>query len=175
MSESVSYMVLKDIGDDFEGFCNELYEDISILRKEKNIAEVSLISVKHMIEQISAVLVIALYQVVASTCTTEQTITALNDFDCNTNSNYKLQNLMMLSRIYEVTPFSKRAQDLNKEMGKKLEKSIIRYTVREYLLRNNVEIYGESQSLIDCFFGGQSNQKLRMEIAKRRITEKNRI
>ncbi len=169
------YMVLKDIGDDFEGFCNELYEDISILRKEKNIAEVSLISVKHMIEQISAVLVIALYQVVASTCTTEQTITALNDFDCNTNSNYKLQNLMMLSRIYEVTPFSKRAQDLNKEMGKKLEKSIIRYTVREYLLRNNVEIYGESQSLIDCFFGGQSNQKLRMEIAKRRITEKNRI
>lgn len=131
-------------------------------------------SVKHMIEQISAVLVMALYQVVAATSSSEQTITALNEFNYNSNSNYKLQNLMMISRVADVTAFSRRAQELNRELENKIEKSIIKYTVREYLLRNNVEIYGEAQSLIDCFFGGQTSQKLKMEIAKKRIIEKDR-
>lgn len=168
------FNVLKDIGDNFEAFSNEVYEDISALRQEKNIAEVNIDSVKHMIEQISAVLVMALYQVVASTSASEQTITALNEFDFNSNSNYKLQNLMMISRVADVSTFSRRAQKLNRELDDKIEKSIIKYTVREYLLRNNVEIYGEAQSLIDCFFGGQTSQKLKMEIAKKRIIEKDR-
>ena len=50
----------------------------------------------------------------------------------------------------------------------------LKYNVREYLLRNNVEIYSEAQSLIDCFLGGQTSQKLKMEISKQRITEKDR-
>lgn len=166
--------VLKDIGDNFEAFCNEVYEDISALRQEKNIAEVNIDSVKHMIEQISAVLVMALYQVVAATSASEQTITALNEFNYNSNSNYKLQNLMMISRVADVSTFSRRSQELNRELENNIEKSIIKYTVREYLLRNNVEIYGEAQSLIDCFFGGQASQKLKMEIAKKRIIEKDR-
>ena len=103
------YTVLRDIGENFESFCNEVYEDISVLRKEKNIAEVNINSVKHIIEQISAVLVMALYQVVAATCTSEQTIAALNDFDFSSNSNYKLQNLMIISRVAEVGSFSRRA------------------------------------------------------------------
>ena len=115
-----------------------------------------------------------LYQVVAATSSSEQTITALNEFNYNSNSNYKLQNLMMISRVADVTTFSRRAQELNRELENKIEKSIIKYTVREYLLRNNVEIYGEAQSLIDCFFGGQTSQKLKMEIAKKRIIEKDR-
>lgn len=168
------YNILKDIGDNFEAFCGEVYEDISALRQEKNIAEVNIDSVKHMIEQISAVLVMALYQVVASTSASEQTITALNEFNYNSNSNYMLQNLMMISRVADVSVFSRRAQELNRKLENKIEKSIIKYTVREYLLRNNVEIYGEAQSLIDSFFGGQSSQKLKIEIAKKRITEKDR-
>lgn len=116
----------------------------------------------------------ALYQVVAATSASEQTITALNEFNYNSNSNYKLQNLMMISRVADVSTFSRRSQELNRELENNIEKSIIKYTVREYLLRNNVEIYGEAQSLIDCFFGGQASQKLKMEIAKKRIIEKDR-
>ena len=55
-----------------------------------------------------------------------------------------------------------------------IEKSIIKYTVREYLLRNSVEIYGDAQSLIDCFFS-ETKQKVKMEIAKKRLMEKDRI
>lgn len=168
------FKILSDINEDFETFCDGLYQDISALRQEKQIAEVNIDSVKHMVEQISAVFVMALYQIVASTCASEQTIVALNDFDFNANSNYKLQNLMMISRVVDVGNFSNRAQELKRELDNKIEQSIIKYTVREYLLRNNVEVYGEAQSLIDCFFGGQSSQKMKMEIAKKRITEKDR-
>lgn len=63
---------------------------------------------------------------------------------------------------------------MNRELDNKIEKSIIKYTVREYLLRNNVEIYGEAQSQLIVFFVGQTSQKLKMEIAKKRITEKDR-
>lgn len=168
------YKVLGELGDNFEDVCQGLYEDISILRREKNIAEVSIQNVENMIKQISAVLIIALYQLVATTCTTEQSIAALNDFNYSNNSNYKLQNLMMISRINEVSSFSKRAQELNKEMNEKLEKSMIKYIVREYLLRNNVEIYGEAESLINCFFDSKTCQKLKMDIAKKRIIDKDR-
>lgn len=168
------FKVLNDINDNFELFCDELYQDISVLRQERQKAEVNIDSVKHMVEQMSAVLVMALYQVVAVTCASEQTMAALNDFDFNENSNYKLQNLMMISKVVDVGCFSQRAQVLNKELDHKIEKSIIKFTVREYLLRNNVEVYGEAQSLVDCFFKGESSQRLKMEIAKKRITEKDR-
>lgn len=168
------FKILNEINDNFELFCDELYQDISTQRQEKRKTEVNIDNVKHMVEQISAVLVMALYQVIAFTCASEQTMAALNDFDFNENSNYKLQNLMMISNVVDIGGFSQRAQELNRELGHKIEKSIIKYTVREYLLRNNVEVYGEAQSLIDCFFGGQSSQKLKMEIAKKRITEKDR-
>ncbi len=168
------FKILNEINDNFELFCDELYQDISTQRQEKRKTEVNIDNVKHMVEQISAVLVMALYQVIAFTCASEQTMAALNDFDFNENSNYKLQNLMMISNVVDIGGFSQRAQELNRELDYKIEKSIIKYTVREYLLRNNVEVYGEAQSLIDCFFGGQSSQKLKMEIAKKRITEKDR-
>ena len=138
------FKILNDINEDFESFCTDIYQDISVLRQEKQIVDTNIDSVKHMIKQISAVLVMALYQVVAFTCASEQTIAALNDFDFNKNSNYKLQNLMMISRVVDVGFFSKRAQELNQELDNKIEKSIIKYTVREYLLRNNVEEIGRA-------------------------------
>lgn len=168
------YMMLGDISENFDEFCNALYEDVSELRKERNVVSVSLESVKRMIEQVASGLVIALYQLVAATCSSEQSIAALNAFDYNQNSNHKLQNLMMYSQVGEINIFSKRAQLLDKELKGKLEKSIIKYTVREYFLRNNVEIYGEAQSLLDHFFPGESNQDLKIEMAKRRWIEKDR-
>lgn len=168
------YMILGDISENFDEFCNALYEDVSELRKERNVVNVSLESVKRMIEQVASRFVIVLYQLVAVTCSSEQSIAALNAFDYKQSSNYKLQNLMMYSQVGEINSFSKRAQLLDKEVKEKLEKSIIKYTVREYFLRNNVEIYGEAQSLFDHFFKGESNQNLKIEMAKRRWGEKDR-
>lgn len=168
------FMMLKDISDNFEEFCNGLYEELSLLRKEKNIVEINLDSIKDMIRQVSATLVMVLYQIVAGTCSSEQSIEALNAFNYEQNSNYKLLNLMMQARIGKIDHFSKRARELDKEMKGKLEKSIIKYTVREYFLRNNIEIYGEAQSLLDHFFGEKPKQELKMKVAQKRITKKDR-
>lgn len=166
------YGLLKEISDNFDEFCNDILKDILEARDEKNKSEVSVDSIKRLIKQISAVLVVALYQVVASTCTSEQTLTALNSFNYEWNANYKLQNLMMLSCISDTSTFSKRAQSLNRQLDKKIEKSIIKHTVRDYLLRNNPPLYGDAQSLVDCFFSGNEKTKLKTKMVKKRVIEK---
>ena len=54
------FAILKDIGENFDDFINDLYEEIATLRKEKNIAEISIQSVKRVLEQISSVFLISL-------------------------------------------------------------------------------------------------------------------
>ncbi|SHI86667.1 Calcineurin-like phosphoesterase [Dethiosulfatibacter aminovorans DSM 17477] len=165
------FMLLKDIGENFDEFTQMLYDDVSELRREKNIAKVNIESVKQMVEQISSGLVVTLYQFIAGISVSEQSISALNAFDYKENSNYQLMNLIMQSSSDNVNLFSRRAQKLDKELDKKLEKSIIKYAVRNFFLRNNVEIYGEAQSLLDHFFRGQYKQKIKMEMVKKRLTD----
>lgn len=173
-SNQFLYMLLKDIGENFEEFTQMIYDEVSWMRREKNIAEVNIDDVKYMIEQISSGLVVALYQLIASTCVSEQSIVALNAFEYKNNSNYQLMNLMMESITDDINTFSKKAQGLDKSLDKRLEKSIIKFTVRNFFLRNKVELYGEAQSLLDHFFGEQSKRQIKMEIAKNRLTNKNR-
>lgn len=169
------FAILKDIGENFDDFINDLYEEIATLRKEKNIAEISIQSVKRVLEQISSVLVIALYQLVAVTCTNEQSILALNEFDFENNTNYALQNLMMVARTNDISSFSKRAKALDKQVGDRLSKSIVKFTVRDFFLRNNnIEMHGEAQSLMDHFFGNSTRKEIKLDMAKRRVADKDR-
>ena len=169
------YTILKDIGENFDEFTNDLYSEISILRKERNVAEISLQSVRRVLEQISSVLVIALYQLVASTCTNEQSILALNEFNSKNNSNYELQNLMMCARIDDIVSFSKKVKILDKKLENNLSKSIIRFTVRDYFLRNSsMDLHGEAQSLMDQFFAGSTRKNIQMNMAKKRLSDKDR-
>ena len=116
-----------------------LFRSISALRKEKNIAEISLQSVRKVLSQISSVMVIALYQFVASTCTNEQSICALNEFDFTNNSNYELQNLMMVARTDDIKIFSKKTKSLDKQLDNNLSKSIIRFTVNRFTVAGRLK------------------------------------
>lgn len=170
------YSILKDIGKDFDDFTKDLYAEITELRKEKNIAEISIQSVRRVLEQISSVLVIALYQLVASTCTNEQSILALNEFDYKNNTNYELQNLLMSARTDDINSFSKKAKKLDKKVDNNLSRSIIKYTVRDFFLRNsNMELHGEAQSLMEQFFNCSDKREIRMSMAKNRLFDKDRI
>ena len=169
------YAILYDIGQDFDDFSNSLYNEISTLRKEKNDGEISLDSVRRVLEQVSSAIVIVLYQLVASTCTNEQSIMALNGFDCKQNTNYYLQNLMMSARVDNIVAFSKKAKKLDKMVDSNLAKSIIRYTVRDYFLRNNnIELHGEAQSLMDHLFNDETSKSIKLNMAKKNLKEKDR-
>lgn len=169
------FMIFKEISDNIDDFTNDLYNEISTLRKEKNVAEISIQSVRKVIEQISSVIVIALYQLIASTCTNEQSILALNEFDFTSNSNYALQNMMMVARIDDVNAFSKKVKKLDKQLDNDLSKSIIKFTVRDFFLRNsNIKLYGEAQSLMDQFFGNSAQQEIKMNMVKKKLIDKDR-
>ncbi len=163
------YSLFKEIDDDYEGVCNSIYEDISALRREKEIVEVDLDSVQRMIGQIAVITVAALYQIIATTSVTDQTITALNDFTFSADTNHKVQNIYMVSRLKDIHSLSVKVQPLYKSTEYSVVKSMLRHAVRDFLIRNQVEIYGEAESLIDCVF--ENKKKTKMEIAKKRILE----
>ena len=167
------FMIFKDIADNIDEFTNDLYSEISALRKEKNIAEISIQGVRKVLKQISSVIVIALYQFLASTCSNDQSIEALNAFDFTNNSNYKLQNLMMVARTNDVNAFSKKVKALDKQLENNLSKSIIRFTVRDFFLRNsNIKLYGEAQSLMDQLFSNSAQQEIKMNMVKNKLIDK---
>ena len=163
------YSVFEDISNDYEGFCNSLCNDISEIKKEKELAEVHLDSVKRMIGQMSAIIVVALYQLVGTICTSEQTIEALNAFDISHNTNYQLQNLNMVARLSDVDTVSKKAQKIFNHTEHSVIKSMVRFTTRDFLLRNNLNYHGEAQSLIDCVFKGGPKEQ---EELKRALIQK---
>ena len=167
------FMIFKDIADNIDEFTNDLYSEISALRKEKNIAEISIQGVRKVLKQISSVIVIALYQFMASTCSNKQSIEALNAFGFTNNSNYKLQNLMMVARTNDVNAFSKKVKVLDKQLENNLSKSIIRFTVRDFFLRNsNIKLYGKAQSLMDQLFSNSAQQEIKMNMVKNKLIDK---
>ena len=168
----VLFYILTEINDVFDEYAQSLYDEVMELNHEKNEIEINLKNIKKMIEQVSSVFALSLYQMVAATATSMQTIQALDAFDYNQNSNYQLQNFMMHSRLDNLDKFSERAISLNKKTKKKIEKSFIKYTVRNYILRNHdiLTLHGKGDVLISYFFKDKDVQnQLRENLLKNKF------
>ena len=166
------FYILTEINDVFDEYAQSLYDEVMELNHEKNEIEINLKNIKKMIEQVSSVFALSLYQMVAATATSMQTIQALDAFDYNQNSNYQLQNFMMHSRLDNLDKFSERAISLNKKTKKKIEKSFIKYTVRNYILRNHdiLTLHGKGDVLISYFFKDKDVQnQLRENLLKNKF------
>jgi len=169
------FSVLKDINDNFDEYSTEIYNDISQIKRNRGKSKITLENVRNTLEQLSSILVMGLYRLVASTCTNEQSINAINAYDYNSNTNYKLQNLMMAARVDEINTFASKAKDLDKQLDCNLAKSIIRFTIRDYFVRNNnIEMHGEAQSLLDQFFSSGTRKNIQLQMAKNRELERKR-
>ena len=87
---------------------------------------------------------------------------------------------MMCAKNSSVTIFATKAIKLSKELDSKLEKAMVKFTVRNYFLIHDVELHGDAQKLFDYFFGqkeitGGEKKGLRIEMAKNKIVRKDRI
>lgn len=165
------YQLFHDINDSYKKFIEQLFEKISEIRKEKNIAELNIKIIKNIFEQMSISVVISLYQLVASTATTEQTIAALEAFNFKDNSNYSIINLMMNENIDDIKQFSCKAIKIYNESELKIVKSMVRYTVRNYFLDHDVKLIRESQALLDKFFGSSDTFNNDKKMIKSEITK----
>lgn len=162
------YMMLNNIENNFEQIINHLYNEIVELRQEKDIAEINIASVKKMLKQISFEFIVSIYQLVTNTCTSDQSFRALNYFEIDKSSNYELMNLMMETKNKDIVAFSEKAKELDKRAKYDIEKTIIKYSVRNYFLINDVEMYSTGQSLFDYFFGNK-NKKMKSNFNKKKI------
>lgn len=98
-------------------------------------------------------IILHLYQMVSNLSSTFDTLEALNAFDFKNNTNYKLINLMMVEKSGTFKEYSIKATELFNETNIKLVKSMVKFSVRNYLLNNEIEIklLGEGQAFIDKF------------------------
>jgi hypothetical protein len=165
-------LILEDIGENYNEYIAMLYEEVSELRKEKNLANVNIESIKKAMEKMISFMVLNLYQLVASTVTSKQTLLALNEFDRNENVNYDIMNLMMNEKYSSIKSFFEKAKRVDEKSNVQLAKSLIKYSVRNYFFKNEIELHGEGQKLFDYFFGSKNAKKMQMSIAKRKIINK---
>lgn len=171
------YQWLEDINNHYDEFIQGLFDEISAIRKEKNISELNIESVEKMIEQMAITVIISLYQLVASTCATRQTIEALDEFHTGDNTNYAIMNLMMTEKTGNLKSFKEKANKISDASEQQLIKSLVKYTVRNYFLHHEVKLVGEGQSLIDKYFGtsetkNSTKKRLMTEMIKNKLHDK---
>lgn len=168
------YEVLKDISDNYKELVKEVYDDVSVMCKEKNNAEINIERIEKVIEQISIMLLVSLYQMVSNVATTSATIDVLNDFAYEENTNHRIMNLMMIEKTNRIEEFCDKALSFYNQTNIKLIKGLIHFTVRTFLLNHEVRIVGKPQALIDKFFSASKTDQGNRETIKNKIA-KNRI
>lgn len=155
------YMILKDIDAEFDEFINFLYKDAK--NKGKNITKNKLIS---FTKQFTALFTIMIYRSVSTTCTSSESLQALNEFkELKSSSNYKLLNLMINSKTNDVKTFKNSAISLEKKCNLPIEKTIVKFIVWNFYLINDVSLHGDGEALAEYFFGKEKKQ---LEIKKSR-------
>ena len=169
------FQSLNKISRDYNNFVEQIFNEVSEIRKEKNISDINIDNVKKVITEIGISLLISLYQLVVHTATTKETIKALEAFDYEKNSNYLIMNLMMIEREGNLKEFKRRAISIYNNSELKIIKSLVKFTVRNYFLNHDIKIVGEAQSLLDKFFGASENEdkkKIKDDITKNKLKYK---
>jgi len=164
------YMLLKKIDDNLDEFIENIYIDAN---KNQDGQSIDKKSIRVIVEQISACVVIALYHLVASTNASRETILALNDFEeIEDNSNYSILNFMFNARLCGINQLAKIAIPLDKTCKLPIEHSLITYAVRDFYMRNEVPLRGNGLSVADHFFGEAARKPLQIEMGKKKLRRK---
>jgi hypothetical protein len=116
-----------------------------------------------MLEKISISLIFSVYNGYAKYATDKNTIKVLNSHDFDQNTNYTLQNIMMLENINDIDSFIRRTDTLSAENNKKITKILLKIMVKKCLIDHENMPYGSKQHLIDKYF--DRSEKLKMLIS----------
>lgn len=163
------YQLLHEISENLDEFIEGIYEEAYDIRKEKNIAELNIEDIKRKLEEMAITFVVAIYMAMATSTSTKQTISALNAFDYQNNSNYLIMNLMMNEKAGDIKSFSDKAIKIYHGSQIKLIKALVRFTVRNYFLDHDVKIVNEVQALLDNVFGDFEKQEIKNGIVRNKI------
>lgn len=163
------YFMLKDIDTNYNKIIEDILKSKPKTRKGILITEDML---THELQNQSIAYILSIYDFVSMTASTTKTISDLEKFDFNQNTNYKIQNLMMQENIANFKTFAARAEQLYDQTDLPLIKQMVSLIVRKYFIYHDVEMHGDAIHLIDKFFGKEQRKHFQIMQAKNLIIKK---
>lgn len=161
--------MLKDIDTNYNKIIEDILKSKPKTRKGILITEDML---THELQNQSIAYILSIYDFVSMTASTTKTISDLEKFDFNQNTNYKIQNLMMQENIANFKTFASRAEQLYDQTDLPLIKQMVSLIVRKYFIYHDVEMHGDAIHLIDKFFGKEQRKHFQIMQAKNQIIKK---
>lgn len=104
------------------------------------------------LQDISKILILNIYDLVARYATSKNTIIALEKFEYDENINYAIQKSMFYSEMGYTKKFDKLIMSVYNETDNKAIKNIVRKVYYKHLLYNEIEYKGEIQAHIATLF-----------------------
>ncbi len=123
--------------------------------------------IKLFLSELLTSLLLTLYEISASCCSTDRTIVALDSFDYRQNSSYYVQNIMMHENLRRFEQYVKRSDELFDTTKSSYIKLLLRKIFRKHCLNNNVVYKGDGQKYIDKYLGEQNIVALRLGFNKK--------
>jgi len=163
------YFMLKDIDENYKSIIDEILACNPRTKKGESITKDIIIKELH---NQSIAYILSIYDFIANTASTGKTISDLNKFIFNDNTNYKLQNIMMEENVGRFHIFAEKAEKLYDNASMNITKQMVALIVRKYFLCHEIPITGEAQHVIDKFFGESQKKAIIIAQAKNRIIKK---
>lgn len=151
----IIYKIFKELDDDYDSLIKKVLAFCQ--DKEIDITEEDL---RHDIEKGVETYILNLFDWYARLATNSKTISAINNF-VPSNTNYKIERVMMLENLGAFNEFTSEADGLYESTKLVLVKSMIKRVIQKHFLCNkNLKIVGNVQSVADKYLG-KNAQKIK--------------
>ena len=104
------------------------------------------------LQDVSKLLVLNIYDMVARYCISKNTINAFEKFDTRNNYNYLIQKSLFYSELGDTDKFNRTIMPIYNQTNNKAIKNIVKRIYYKHLLYNQIEYRGEIQRSISTLF-----------------------
>lgn len=163
------YFMLKDINENYDKIIADILKMNPKTRKGLIITEEM---IGRELQNQSMAYILSIYDFISMSATNRKTISDLEKFDFEQNTNYRIQNLMMQENIGSTKTFFTRAEKIYDSTDLNITKQMVRLIIRKYFLYHDVEMHGDFVRIIDKFFGQSERKNVQIMQAKNKIIKK---
>lgn len=163
------YFMLKDIDENYDKIIDDVLKMEPKTRKGILITKDML---NRELQNQSMAYILSIYDFISMTASNTKTISDLEKFDFERNTNYRIQNLMMQENIANFKIFASRAENIYDSADLNIIKQMVRLIVRKYFIYHDVEMHGDAIHIIDKFFGERQRKDFQIMQAKNKILKK---
>ena len=164
------YFMLKDIDEKLD---SAIKKALDMNPKTKKGMLITKDMLTKSIQNQSIAFILSVYDFVAETAAAGKAMNELNGrFDFESNSNYKVQNIMMEESIGNAHGLYQKAEKLYDGTNSGIIKQMVLLIMRKHFLTHDVAIVGNMQRIVAKFFSQDEQKDLRMIQAQNKFTRK---